>query len=310
MAIRRSAFHTESAMVILRAWLLCALLAITACTKQPEPIQIEQDGAPALWQVTGPKGTAWIFGSVHLLPPDIDWQTPVMDRAIRQSDQLVLETSGLDDEQSIARIFANMGVSGGNPPIARRVAPALHPILDELDAHIAGPRKTLDHMESWAAALTLAGAMSADMGLSQGMGVESMLTLRFRSDSKPVSGLETITEQFGFFDTLSEGDQRIMLNTVLRGKKDNRAQYEKLLTAWMKGDVDAVLQGSNDSILASPTIRKALLDDRNQVWASKIATMLNQNQSPFVAVGAAHVAGPVGVPALLANKGYRVERIQ
>jgi uncharacterized protein len=297
-------------MAMFRTIFLLWLLALAGCQTEPEPIQIEAEGAPALWKVTGENGSVWIFGTIHLLPPDADWQTLAMHRAIGQADQLVLEASGLDEAQSVAAIFADMGVSGGNPPIASRVDPALHPILNELDDAIKGPRKVLDHMESWAAALTLASAMSADLGLNQSNGVESVLTLRFRSDNKPISGLETISQQFGIFDTLPEAEQRKMLNAVLRGKSTNRGTYEKLLSAWMRGDADGVLQNGDQSILASPVVRDALLDARNRKWADQIAAMLETGQQPFIAVGAAHVAGKGGVPALLAAKGYRIERIQ
>lgn len=295
---------------VLRLFFLLWLLVLVGCSTEPEPIQVEEEGAPALWQVTGEKGSVWIFGTVHLLPPDMDWQSLALHRAIEQADQLVLEASGLEDAQSVAAIFADMGVSGGNPPIASRVDVELHPVLNELDGAIAGPRKVLDHMESWAAALTLASAMSADLGLNQSSGVESVLTLRFRSDNKPVSGLETISQQFGIFDTLPEAEQRKMLNAVLRGKSGNRDSYQKLLSAWMRGDADGVLQSGDQSILASPVVREALLDARNRNWAEQIAAMLETGQKSFIAVGAAHVAGKGGLPALLAAKGYQVERIQ
>lgn len=276
----------------------------------PDPVRIVQEGAPALWKVSSDTGTAWIFGTVHLLPPDTNWQTAAMDEAIRQADQLVLEAAGLDDGKAVSRIFSNMGVSGGNPPIARRIDPSWHPAVDRLDDSVSGGRKMLDHMESWAAALTLAGVMSADLGLSEGVGVESVLTLRFRAESKPVAGLETITEQFGFFDTLPEAEQRTLLNAVLRGQKENRVNFERLLTAWLKGDANGILKSQNDGILASPVLRETLLDGRNRNWTAKIATMLDKGQRPFVAVGAAHVAGEGGVPALLEAKGYKVERVQ
>jgi uncharacterized protein len=296
--------------VMLRAFLAGALLLLAACSKEPEAVQVPEDGAPALWKVSKGDGTAWLFGTVHLLPPDTDWQTPAMDRAMREADQLVLEASGLDDPAAVAQIFAHMGISGGQPTLASRVDPAFHPLLDRLDEKVAGPRSVLDHMESWAAGLTLASAMSADLGVSQGSGVEAVLTLRFRSDNKPVMGLETISQQFGYFDTLPEGEQRKMLDAILRGGKDNRATFEKLISTWMRGDADGLLHDQRDGILASPIVREALLDGRNRNWATQIGAMIDKGQRPFIAVGAAHVAGKGGVPALLKAAGYRVERVQ
>jgi uncharacterized protein len=294
----------------LKVFFAGALLLLGSCSKAPQPAQFVEDGKPAIWRVSGPEGTAWIFGTVHLLPPDTDWQTPVMDHAMREADMLVLEASGLDDEDAIAQIFAHTGISAGQPPLASRIDPALLPQLDQLDQNIPGPRAVLDQMETWAAGLMLASAMSADLGLSQGAGVERVLTLRFRAESKPVSGLETISQQFGYFDSLPEADQRQMLDAILRGAKGNRTTYEKLLKAWMKGDPDGVLQDERDGILASPVVREALLNGRNRKWAKQIGAMIDDGQQPFIAVGAAHVAGKGGVPALLKSAGYGIERIQ
>ena len=62
-------------MAMLRAFFLLCLLALAGCSTEPEPIQVEAEGAPALWQITGEKGKVWLFGTVHLLPPDTDWQS-------------------------------------------------------------------------------------------------------------------------------------------------------------------------------------------------------------------------------------------
>jgi uncharacterized protein len=286
------------------------VLLLSACSKAPAPVEVAGDGKPALWKVSGDKGHVWLFGTVHLLPPDTDWQSPALDDAIRNADGLVLEASGLDDTQAVAQVFAQMGISGGLPPLDSRVDPALRPNVARLDDKIPGPRKVLDHMESWAAALTLASAMSADLGLASGQGVESVLMLRFKAESKAVTGLETIAQQFGYFDGLSESDQRLMLNAVLRGEKTNRQDFQSILDAWMRGDADGVFDEEADGILASPAIREALLYGRNRNWARQIGVMIDKGQKSFIAVGAGHMAGKNGVPALLGAAGYKVERIQ
>jgi uncharacterized protein len=290
--------------------LLLSILLLGACSKPVEPVRIEGEGAPALWKVQGKTGAVWLFGTVHLLPPDTDWQTPLFQQAVRQSDSLLLEASGLDDQKAVAQIFASMGVSGGQPKLTRRTDPALHSVLDRLDSDIPGPRSVLDHMESWAAALTLASLQSAELGLNKGSGVEQVLTMRFRAEDKSIEGLETISEQFGFFDGLSEKDQRLMLDRVLRTTDTGREQFKALLSAWMRGDPDAVMPDQDGGILASPAIREALLDGRNRNWAAQIAKRIDKDENVFVAVGAAHMAGKGGVPALLRDMGYTVERVQ
>ena len=56
-----------------------------------------------------------------------------------------------------------------------------------------------------------------------------------------------------------------------------------------------------------PEMKKALLTDRNQNWVGQIEKMLTEKKVFFITVGAGHLAGPDGVPALLREAGYRVE---
>src|SRR5262245_58274679 len=48
---------------------------------------------PAVWTVHGPKGTAYLFGSVHVLPSGIDWKKRTLLDAMKRSDTFVFEIS-------------------------------------------------------------------------------------------------------------------------------------------------------------------------------------------------------------------------
>jgi uncharacterized protein YbaP (TraB family) len=63
-------------------------------------------------------------------------------------------------------------------------------------------------------------------------------------------------------------------------------------------------------MLSDPDLRAALFTGRNRSWSARIAAMLARGEHPFVAVGAAHMAGADGLPAMLAAAGYRVTRVQ
>jgi uncharacterized protein len=121
-------------------------------------------------------------------------------------------------------------------------------------------------------------------------------------------GLESYAAQFGIFDALSAADQQALLRAVI---DDDSAEDETAMrAAWLTGDVEALSQLTVTGMLAEPGLRAALLERRNKEWAERIAPMILAGREPFIAVGAAHMLGEDGLPALLAARGMRVRRIQ
>ena len=55
---------------------------------------------------------------------------------------------------------------------------------------------------------------------------------------------------------------------------------------------------------------RRLLDDRNPALAESIDALHGGGKQVFAAVGSLHMIGPKGLPALLAQRGYQVERIE
>ncbi|UXN73041.1 TraB/GumN family protein [Devosia sp. A8/3-2] len=42
--------------------------------------------APALWSISDDDSTIWLFGSFHLLPPDLDWRTDLFSETLEKAD--------------------------------------------------------------------------------------------------------------------------------------------------------------------------------------------------------------------------------
>lgn len=59
----------------------------------------------------------------------------------------------------------------------------------------------------------------------------------------------------------------------------------------------------------TPTVAEALLDNRNRSWIPQINRIMKRDPSPFFAVGAMHLVGPLGILQLLRQEGYTVARI-
>ncbi len=274
--------------------------------------KIPSESQPALWKVTSKKsdsGAIYLFGAIHLLPDETKWQSVIIDRAVEESNSLTVELTGTDDMANISAVFNGMAVTKGLPPLSQRIDQKLLPQLRAAFTSSKTDEKSYNQLETWAAALRIASTTTANIGLGGSNAVENVLSMRFNAMGKATRSLETITQQFSFFDQLPEADQRVMLNTILRGT-DQSAQTEKLINAWLNGDQAALLKAANTGIMASSKMRDILLTKRNQRWAAQLSTGMERGDRTFVAVGAAHLAGKEGLPALLARRGYMVTRVQ
>jgi uncharacterized protein len=219
---------------------------------------------------------------------------------------LVVEVKDLDDSVKLAATFTRLSHSADElPPLSERVAPALRPRLAALLAKGGYREADFKATETWGAALTLAQLADDSIGEN---GVDRALVRDFRA--RPVDELEGIAGQFAIFDTLAEADQRDLLGAVVAEDTMSAGETARLAKLWLRGDMNAIAREADEGMLADAELRQALLTTRNRDWAKHIAALLRTGQRPLVAVGAAHLAPPEGLPELLAKEGYTVRRIR
>jgi uncharacterized protein len=159
-------------------------------------------------------------------------------------------------------------------------------------------------------AFQLLGLQFTQMGLEGQEGPESILRKEFAIGQKPVGELETVKQQLGFFDSLSENAQRTFLEGTIDSPVDTNKEFGRMLSAWTRGDVRQIAATFNEDLSSSPELGKTLVANRNANWAKWIERRLQQPGTIMVAVGAGHLAGKQSVIAMLQRDGYRVRRIQ
>jgi uncharacterized protein YbaP (TraB family) len=284
-------------------------IAATACGSAPavEP----KAASPAMWKIADDDTTIYLFGTIHLLPKDTKWRSPVFDQAAATSDSLVVETV-IDDSNPAATFgeLFKLALSNGLPPLAQRVEPSKRAALATAIAKSGMPVQAFDKLETWAAAFLLLGVQFQNLGLDPASGVESVLKKQFKAGGKPIGELETNAEQLGFFDTLSEEAQRKFLADVLENPASMQKQFKFMLDAWSRGDVKGIADSFNSDLGDAPELKDALLVRRNANWARWVKGRLDQPGTVLIAVGAGHLAGDKSVVTMLQNQGVKVTRVQ
>lgn len=272
------------------------------------PVRADTVATPALWHVQGRDGDVYLLGSVHILPPDVQWRSPAIRAAINRANIFVFEVP--QDEKTIGQLQQLIAAKGYLPTgqsLRQQVRPALRSDYDAALAASGLPPPAVDRMRPWLAGLQIMFAQIAKENFSADNGVDKQLAAEAAKTGKPIRYLETIEEQFAL---LAPDDRALEMEEFEAGLKDLRdviAKVQPLIAVWSKGDVKALDEMINGELDQFPAARKALLDDRNQAWLPKIKAMLGEKRTFFVAVGAGHLTGPKGLPVLLRDAGFKVD---
>lgn len=128
-----------------------------------------------------------------------------------------------------------------------------------------------------------------------------------RETNKKLIGIETIEEQMKALDKVSLKEQAKMLmddlNNMDSAASISRDMVNKYLAQDIKSLSDMVLSEEIPDVFASEILLK-----RNYIMANRISVLL-QEQSTFIGIGAAHLGGEEGVIELLRKKGFKLRPV-
>lgn len=282
---------------------LALILALAGCNAAESA-----QARPAMWKLSDPDTTIYLFGTVHVLPEKTKWRTPRFDAAVRDSQELVLEIADQGDKAKMAEIYRNLALSPGLPPVLDRVPADKRAALEKLIEKSKLTPAQLNGMETWAVAVALGASMYGQMGATADAGVENQLRTSFQN--KPVSGLETTAQQLGYFDTMPEETQRKLLVSMIEDMDSATADFHKMVSAWSSGNTRAIANTFDNELKKAPEIAEVLIDERNGNWVDWLKHRLDRPGVVMVAVGAGHLAGKASVIDQLRKQGLKVERVQ
>jgi uncharacterized protein YbaP (TraB family) len=265
--------------------------------------------APALWVIHGAESTVYLFGSVHILKPELKWRTPAMDKALAESQEVVFEIPDIVNPAFSTPLMMSVGLDPSHP-LEEKLSKEDFARLATAADRAKVPLQMINQMRPWLAAQLLDADPEGAKGYAAKAGVERVLTADALAASKRVSGLETVEQQWRIMADLPEAAQLDMLRSELDQKQAESGGLDRLVAAWASGDQAGLAKETSKLYERYPALYDRLVAQRNRVFADELKARLAGRGVSFVAIGAGHFVGPDGVLAELAKRGIKAEQIQ
>jgi len=285
-------------------------------TPPPVPAGGPSARPPALvWQVTRGASVSHLFGTIHMDLALDDVLGPAGQRLLAASRALYVEMDLSDPERARA-LGASAVHTGMLPPgesLQRLLSPADWAQLQRL---LPGSSPAvLDRLQPWLAALSAvqaiaaSGNASARAGKQMGPPMDVALVMEARARGVPVFELDSMQQQLDAFTAMPRAAALVMLRELLASPAGASRELRGIVDAYGSADAERQLTTLVDHMARrTPTFTEYLIFRRTRRWADALASPLGAG-GVFVAVGAGHMVGPQGLPALLTRRGFRVERV-
>ena len=267
-----------------------------------------------LYKVSRSGSEAYLFGTIHVGIKSFYPLSPEVHKALAASTELVLE---LDTraEGAYARAVLDHGSYGDGELLQNSIAPATLDRLTQALHALGITVASMSHLKPWLIANILMGLELQRSGFERGQGNEFALLAHAQEHGTEVIELESADYQLTLFDTLSASQSERYLLESLAQLSDGSSLRKAMATidAWHSGDataLDALVPAAvdGDSVMSEFT-RRVLLGRRNPEMAARIERIMQDGKTAFVGVGLLHLLGANGLPQLLSQHGYQVDRV-
>lgn len=262
-----------------------------------------------LWKITKGDHSSYLYGSFHAGKAEWMAPGPMVREALEATDVTGIEINPLDPDIQREMATVTQGVK-------RRLPPELQQRLKTRWLADCLPEAALGSAPPEIQALSLTFLAGRRDGLQPSFGTEILLALLARETQRPVVSLESASGQLAVLLGSNDAEAANLVNRTL--SEIERGQTRRLLNRvgqiWEQGDFEALEHYADwcdclQTALDRSQMKK-LMEDRNPALADRVDGLHAEGRRVFAAVGSLHMVGPAGLPALLAQRGYQVERLR
>ncbi len=262
-----------------------------------------------LWEVKSPTGkTSYLFGTYHLIGSEYLQTHKKVADAYTNSKTVVVETI-IDSSKMMEMAMVGMMP---DKSLKSMVDSADYEILKKEILRVTGYDIAMfDQMKPMTVSAMYAMAMAEEEldgeGLS-GNPIDVYFASFGKRNGKEIVQLETMMEQAEIlYNGNTPEEQAAILVQTVKDSLQSTETTGDLLEAYMKEDLDYMWEMAGEE--EDPLMDMALLlDDRNTSWIEKLKPILDKGEA-FVAVGALHLPGDIGLIELLKKEGYTLSPV-
>jgi uncharacterized protein len=289
-----------------------------SCPSAAEPIDTERfrsglrDAAVDhgfLWRIERGGRSSYLYGTIHVAQPEWMFPGPLTKKAIAAVDTVALELDVLDPSVPLRLAQSVQSRPGETLP-----AELVRRIDARMAAECMDPARWRGFAPEFQIAL-LATMAARREGFDSAYAIDGVLAVAARTFAKSVVSLETPESQMAALRAPTREAMLELVRSSLDDLDSGRAGplVVRLVRAWNASDLTTLEDYErwcecerND---AERQTMKVLLDDRNVALAAQIDAMHAGGHAVFAAVGSLHMIGPKGLPALMRERGFRVELV-
>lgn len=264
----------------------------------------------SVWSVRSGDNIVYLGGTVHLLRPG-DYPLPdEFEQAYAASSQLYFETDiGAMSDLSVQTQMMQQLTYSDDRTLRTVLNDEAYTALATYTASAGLPIAMLEKFKPGLLISTLQVLAFQGMGFTP-QGVDAFFHVRAMGDGKEEGQLETIQEQIGFIAAMGEGNESEFILLSLEELAEIGGIMEDMIGAWRSGDSAGLSEMFIEEMRnESPELYDSLLVQRNLKWVPQIDRMLQDSDTEFVLIGAAHIVGENGLLDLLAQKGYEIKQL-
>lgn len=296
---------------------LALCVCVVACKREEAKPAVKPDAAAfvadgggdgSVWVVDGPNGgRLFLCGTIHILREKDYPLAPAYEAAYMYSNKLVLELPpGAASGSELTSRMSQLGQYPADKSLEANVSKETWEAVKTWAAKHGLKDSSLNHFRPWFVALMITSTEYAALGAKSDQGVDSFFEERAKKDGKPAEGLETVEFQLQLFASLSEKQQRELLEQTLGEISSVKEEFEKMIKAWKYGQLDELKEMLFREAEKYPDLMNLFLSSRNLSWMDRMEQMLKRGEKVMVLVGTGHLTSDTGLIELFRKRGYRV----